>query len=227
MRTMQRLSKTLAAGAIASIASAASATIVPFTEQFTDDASNWRDFTGLNDLDWIASGGPDGSSHASGPFNFADSLEGDTPVILRAQDEFNSSDNAFVGDWIADNVTELSFSVRHDAPVPLSFFTRISGPANFPGAIAVAFAPVLPGAWTDISIAIDESNPQFISFEGTDFVSVFSNVGHLQIGVEVPASLAGQDAPFNFDIDNVTIVPAPSPIAGLALASLLAARRRR
>jgi len=217
-----------AAGACMLCATTASSElIVPFTEGFDEDASNWRDFTEINDLNWISSGGPDGSSYASGVFNFVNSLEGDAPAIIRAQDEYGSSDGAFEGDWIAEGVAEFSFSIRHDAPFPLGFFTRFSGPFNFPGAIAVSFAPALPNEWTDITILIDQANPQFISFEGSDFASVFSNVGHLQFGLEVPAELAGFDAPLSFDIDNVTITPAPASAGLLGAAGLLATRRRR
>ena len=105
-------------------------------------------------------------------------------------------------------------------------FVRFASPFNFPGAVGVVFIPVLPGQWTPISVDIQEGNPQFITFETTDFNTVFSNVGNVQVGVSVPPALAGQDIDFTFDIDKVTIsgpaveppesVPAISPL-GMAL----------
>lgn len=207
--------------------SAASAATVPFTEDYAASSANWRDSTGVTDLSWQAAGGPDGGSYASGTFNFAFSVEGDTPALLRGQQSYGSSGGAFVGNWLADGVSEFSMMVRHNAPEPLTFFTRFAGPGNFPGAIALEFIPVLPFTWTEVAFAIDPSNPEFITFEGSDFATVFSNIGNLQIGVFVSSTLAGVDAPYSFDLDKVSIVPEPA--AGLALATLalLALRRRR
>lgn len=199
----------------------------PITENFNTDAANWRNSAGTAELDWISSGSFDGSAFASGTLNFMNSVEGDTPIAFRAQDEFNSSGNAFVGDWIAGGATEFSAWVRHDAAVPLSFFTRFSSPFNFPGAIAVEFAPVLPNTWTQLTFAIDPNNPQFISFEGSDFNSVFSNVGHIQIGVDVPLALAGLDQTFTFDLDHARLIPAPGAVSLFALSGIVALRRRR
>jgi hypothetical protein len=202
------------------------ATIVPFTEEFTADAANWRDAPGTASLSWIAAGGPDGSSYASGPFNFLLSASGDTPAILRAQDEFNSSNNAFVGNWIADGVNQFSVAVRHNAPAPLTYFARISGPANFPAVAAVNFAPVAPNAWTTLVFPIVPGNPQFV-FEGppSTFTSVFGNVGHIQIGVSVPAALAGQNQMYTFDVDKASITPEPASLAMLLAGALLWTRR--
>ena len=94
-------------------------------------------------------------------------------------------------------------------------------------AVALEFQPVLPNTWTEINIAIDPLNPQFISFENTDFNSVFSNVGHMQFGVSTPAALAGLDAEFNFDIDAVSIVPAPAAWAVMMAVVGVGRRRRR
>ena len=204
------------------------AALVPFTEGFDSDESSWRDSTGNALLNWFNTGGPAGAGdgYASGMFNFAGSAAGDTPVILRGQESFGSSGGAFSGDWIADGVTEFSFSFRHDAPAPVNVFTRFASSFNFPGAVAVDFVPVLPNTWTEVTIAIEPANPQFISFSGQSFEAVFSSIGNLQIGVQVPGSLAGFDSDFTFDIDNVSIVPAPGA-ASLLLAGLLTGRRRR
>lgn len=216
------------------LAPVAQATTVPFTENFVSDSANWRDAGGGASLPWVSSGGPDNSGYASSEFSFASSSDGDTTTIFRAQDEFGSSDGNFEGDWVADGVTQFSAFVRHDAPVPLTFFSRFSGPANFPGAVAVNFAPVLPNTWTEIVIAIDASNPQFVSFEGQNFNTVFSasplngfaGIGHVQLGVSVGTSIAGNPGTFSFDVDQVSIVPEPASLALLALGGIAILRRR-
>ena len=103
---------------------------------------------------------------------------------------------------------------------PATFFARMSGPANFPGAIGINFIPVFPNGWTEISFEIFDGNPQFISFEGTDFASVFSNVGHVQVGVEVPAGFGGNPVPWAFEFDRASISAVPEPSTGLWLLTL-------
>jgi len=199
---------------------------VPFTEDFATDNSGWRDaFTGVPT--WNASGGPDGSSFISTTFNFANSAAGDTPVLFRGQDEFGSSGGAFEGDWITGNVQEFSVFVRHGASAPVNFFTRFASAFNFPGAVAVDFTPVSPGVWTEISFAIDPANPAFVTFEGSDFNTVFSSIGHVQVGVSVPSGLAGVDSEFSFSIDQPSIVPGPGALAMVGVGGLGALGRRR
>ncbi|CAG0981700.1 hypothetical protein PHYC_01800 [Phycisphaerales bacterium] len=201
------------------------AVVVPFTETFSADSAGWRDSTSTA-LNWFASGGDGGTAYVSGPFNFVNNLANDTPVILRGQSNFNSSGGAIFGNWIADGVTSFSIAVRHNAGQPLNFFSRFASPAAFPGAVAVNFAPVMPNTWTTLTFPIDPSNPQFISFEGSDFNTVFSNVGRVQVGVSVPASMAGVDQSFAFDLDTVSLVPAPGALALLGVAGIFVRRRR-
>ena len=193
---------------------------VPFSEEFAADASNWYDAGSTGPLSWVAAGGPDGSAYASGAINFAPFIPGDTLTAVRAQDEFGSSGGAFEGSYIVEGVLALSVFVRHDAPVPLNVFTRLSGPANFPGAIAVAFAPVLPNTWTELVFDLTATSPQLVSFEGSSYAAVFGDIGHVQIGVEVPAALAGLDVDYDFQIDRVSLVPEPTTAAMLALGLL-------
>lgn len=225
MKVIPVLSATVAA-AVALIAAAtpARAATVPFTEQFETDVAGWANSAGDGLLMYVVTGGPDDDSYASTQLVPAGS--GDSSVVLfRAQDEFNSSGNALAGNWIAEGVGQLTAYVRHNGSQPLTFFTRFAGPANYPGGVAVAFVPVPPNTWTPLSFDISPANPAFVSFEGTDFGSVFANVGHVQIGVSVPAALDEFTSPLTFDLDRPTILPVPEPggaaLAGSALAGLL------
>lgn len=223
MVTSSHVSSILALLALSGTAMAAT---VPFTEHFASSASSWRDAAGAVDLAWVPVGGPDASSYASGTFNFQASVVNDTPVLFRGQNNYNSSGGAFVGNWITDGVTLVTAQVRHNAPVPLNFFGRFASPFGFPGAVAVDFVPVAPGQWQTITFAINPASPQFISFETSDFNTVFSNIGRVQFGVSVPAAMAGVNQSFTFDVDQVSIVPAPGALALLGL-GMLARRRRR
>lgn len=206
------------------VAHRAAAATVPFTETFNANSANWFvDSLGTTPLIWNATGGPDGSAFASIAFNLVNSAPNDTPLLFRAQDEFGSSGGAFVGNWVTDGVNGFSASVRHNAGVPLNFFVRFAGPANFPGANNVFFVPVPSGTWTELTAVLP--NPNLI-FEGPfTYNQVFSNIGHVQIGISVPQGLAGVDAPFSFDIDNVGIVPEPTSLALLAIGACVIGRR--
>jgi len=203
-----RFFKVLVVLAVSVAALPAMGATVPFVEDFVADTAEWRD-AASGPLTWIPSGGPDSSSYAQGTFNFVSTASDTDVVVIRAQDEFNSSGNAFVGNYLTEGVAEFRIFVRHFAPEPLTFFVRFSGPANFPGAVAVNFSPVFPGTWTQISIPIIASNPQFVSFEGQDFNSVFSNIGHIQLGVSVSDTLAGVDQVIPFEVDQAELLEGP------------------
>ncbi len=113
------------------------AAIVPFTEDFNRNAANWFDLTGANLLDWMGAGGRDGGPFVSTLHNFVNANPEDPIVLFRGHDKFDSSGDAFVGDWLADGVSEFSFFFRHDAIVPVTLFVRFASSMNFPGAVAV------------------------------------------------------------------------------------------
>lgn len=217
----------LALALVGLLAGRSSATEVPFTEDFDIDAANWFDRSGFNLLDWVPAGGPDGGAYVTTIFNFVNSAPEDPVVLFRGHDEFDSSDDAFVGNWIADDVAGFSLYIRHNAPLPLTVFTRFASPFNFPGAVAIDFVPVLPNKWTPFDVGIFPDNPQFITFEGSDFETVFSNIGNLQIGVIVPKELAGVDVDFMFDLDKVAIIPGPGALAMVVIGVLMIRRRGR
>lgn len=208
------------------LSTTASATSVPFTENFAADSANWRNSTGSANLGWQGAGGPDGSSYATGSLTFTSLASGSFVNVARGQQGYGSSGGAFTGDWIGSGVTELSFDIRHNAAVPLGFFVRFAGAANFPGAAIVSFTPVPAGQWTHLSFAIDPANPA-LTLEGFPFAAVFSAIGNVQIGMTVPSSLGNTDTTVNFDIDRVSIVPAPSIMTAAGLSLLAAGRRKR
>ena len=212
--------------------------VVPTTEHFATDAANWRDNSGTAEVSWVASGGPDGSAYVSTTFNFVDlppgvPIPGNAVALFRAQDEFNSSDNAFVGDWVNSGVTEFNFYIRHSASMPLNVFARFATPGNAPAWSGIEFTPVAPDTWTLITIPIALDNPALF-FEGppgagqAEFNAVFGNIGHVQIGA-FAGGLAGVDEVVTFDLDQPTIAPAPGALAllGMTLASRAFRRRRR
>jgi len=197
---------------------------VPFIEDFSADAANWREATGVAPLDWNASGGPDGGAFASTTFNFAQLAANDTPVLFRGHSAYDSSGGAFVGDWAAGGVDEFSLYVRQDTGMPLNFFARFASPGNFPGAAKVFVIPVPSDTWTQIQTILPD--PSLI-FEGPfTYAQVFGNVGNVQIGVSVPAALAGVDQNFGFSIDKISIVPEPATLALLIGGGLVAFSRR-
>ena len=109
---------------------------VPFVEDFPADAAGWLDFASMP-LAWQASGGPDGSSYASGELSYFgfESPFGGGPVVFRANDSTDASGDGFVGDWTAAGVTHVRAWVRHDTGEDLTFYIRIATPFNFPGAV--------------------------------------------------------------------------------------------
>jgi hypothetical protein len=206
---------------------------LPFTEDFSTDDSDWKGSASAAPT-FVDTGSQDGGGFIRTLSNFGSASAGDTRVIFRGGTSGGpASDGAFVGNWIDDGVGSFTAWVRHDATSPLSFFARFAGPANFPGAIALAPGPVAASdEWTQLFFAIDPDNPLFVSFEGTSFETVFSSIGIVQIGVSVPGALAGLDQSFSFDLDTVGIAalvpePALSTLLWLCIGGLAARRRQR
>jgi hypothetical protein len=208
------------------LASSAAADIVGFQEHFDSDAAEWRNSNGAAVLDWFAAGGPDGSGYASSLFNLSGtSVGGFPPTVIRGQSNFGSSAGAYVGDWIAAGVTGISFDIRHNLAEALTITGRFATPVNNPGASVVSSTVIASNQWTTVTFDLTLGSADFISFGGSDYNTIFSNIGNIQIGFNVPTSLAGQNIDARFDIDNVHIVPAPASMLLLSLG--LVARRRR
>lgn len=207
---------------------AASAVTVPYTEDFPTGDANWRKANNTAP-DYVATGGPSGAGDAyiSSLHALASSTTAQT--IFRGQDNFNSSGDAFVGDWITGGVTQFSFWIRHNAAVDLTVGTRFATPDNFPGFGALSTpTTVPPNQWTQITFAIDPTNPALQPEGPVSFATVFGNLGNLQILADRGSLAVGTQV--TFDLDKVNIVPEP---AGLAIAAaggallIVAVRRRR
>ena len=219
---MKRFAALCVVALTANVAMAAVA--VPHVEDFDADAANWRSVDGLTDLTWNATGGPDGGSYASGTDNF-DLFDAQVlRPVNRGLDLANASGGAFVGDWLSGGVDSFRVNVRHDGPFDMSYFVRFESSVFGAAAITRQFL-IAPNTWTEIDIPIAAGNPQFISFGGQPFSTVFENV----VGVEILAQvglLAGSNRDVNFDVDKISLVPEPSAAWLLGL-MLLAGYQRR
>ena len=63
--THSKMSCLAVLGVLGVLAGNGLATVVPFTEDFSNDAANWFHADGLNPVNWVATGGPDGGAYVS------------------------------------------------------------------------------------------------------------------------------------------------------------------
>lgn len=217
----------LAACAVAMLGEAAYA-VPPYFQDFTNGLNGWRQTnSGANPLAPIASGGPDGGAYVSAN---STSTAG-TPILFRAKNDFPGIDLGFTGDWLTAGVKQVSAYVRHNAPVAIPFFTRMTEiDTNAPGVFFVDTALVAPNVWTQVYFNVTASSPQFTNPEGADYATVMGNVGNFQIGPWLMTSPALPAGTYAYDLDKVDMSLVPEPASGL-LASLgamgLALRARR
>lgn len=119
--------------------------------------------------------------------------------MFRGQDGFDASNDGFVRNWVTSGVGTFSVDILQDAGTNLNFTLRFAKSANFPGASTTAFS-VPSGVWTKITIPIVNSTNAFQTYEGSDFLTIFSAIGNVQLSI---ASLP--TTPINLSIDNPTI----------------------
>lgn len=227
MRITRSSSATPAVLAVAAFASVASAQN-GFVEQFNTDAANWRNSNGSAALAHLATGGPDGSGFARSSFNLSNTTVGGfPPTVIRAHASYPSSNAAYAGNWIASGATIFQFDFRHDLAEAVTLTGRFATPTNNPGASVVSSTVIQPNVWTTVSFNVAEGSPSIVSLGGGTYASIFGNLGNIQLGFNVPASLAGQNVTANFDIDNARVLPSPGALALIGLGGVIVGRRRR
>ena len=204
---------------------ACSAFASSFTEEFATSSENWLSGP-FAPLTYNASGGPDGSSYVSSVSPFNGFVDGAT--AFRGHDDFNASGDAFVGNWLLNGWVRLSAWVRHDAPVPVEFFTRIATSANFPAVAVENGVSVDPNVWTFLEFDASPLSSE-ITIEGATYPAIFSGVGNIQIGLTTPAGFEGDTTPITLELDKVTVSTPEPTTAGLVTLGLgvLAFRRKR
>jgi len=226
---------------MAAVASAAPLT-VPFTETFSVDAANWTISTSGTLASWNSNGGPSGGTSISrigsgADINFGSGTSG--PILFRGQDNFDSSDDRFVGDWLAGGVGTFSVDVFHTHSSALLFQVRLASPFNSPGASSVNVS-IDPNVWTTLTVPIIDSAESFQTYgalgsppNATAFNEIFSDIGNIQIGlapgqVGTGGSLTST-ATFGLANPSITAVPEPGTLAALGAAAIVvgAVRLRR
>lgn len=210
-------------GCIAAV-DARAALSVPFIEDFGSDEAKWR--TALNAAPAYASNG--GPSGASDPFiSSTHTFTGTTTTaatIFRGQDTFDSSGDAFVGNWVAGGVRKFGFYIRHNASIDLTVGARFAQPANFPAVATTSAVKVAPNTWTLVEFAISVDNAS-LTYEAGDFASNFATIGNVQILAARETLPSGSVV--TFDLDKVAITPEPGTAALLGAFALVATARRR
>jgi len=215
------------------LTSSAGAVTVPFTEDFANNNSNWgKSPSAFTGADYVTTGGPLGAGDAyiSTAFTFGAGDLGQ--LVFRGQDNFNSSNDAFVGNWNNGTVTALSFYIRQNSSIPLDVGVRLATSVNFPGANWIYQIGVEPNVWTKVTIPItDTPGPDIIyTPEGPiTLASIINSLGNIQILSQRQTLPVGTVV--TFDVDKVSIVPEPSSLvlAGFGLAAVggLLVRRHR
>jgi len=219
--------KTIILTAITLSASSALAGVVPVIETFETGDSNWLQGSFAAPT-YVPTGALDGSAYISstadlnsaGPFGLS---------VFRGEDNFDSSGDAFVGNYLAGGINQISFDFRHNADIDLNVALRVAGSNNFPGMGIELPSFVAGGEWVTLTYDLNFDNP-LLTLEGPPtfdfYASVMEAVGNLQVSVERPDGLV-TPLVVDFDLDNVRLVPTPSSLALLSVGGLLATRRRR
>jgi len=203
------------------------AAINGFTESFSQGAANWRNFNGTATLAWSAGGGPADDAFVSGQFNLSSTTVGGfPPTVMRAAASYGSSNGGYVGNWINEGVTSVGFWFRHDLSQSIAITGRFATPNNSPGASVVSSALVASNTWTFVSFNVAQGSSDIISLGGGTYSAIFSNIGNIQLGFQVPAALAGQNITGTFSMTDFTLTPAPGALALLAAGGLVRGRRR-
>jgi hypothetical protein len=202
------------------------AVTLPVTEDFDLTTANWKNVASA-DLTHGPSGGVGDSGYVATSLAFTNAPTGSS-VLFRGHDVFNSSGDAFVGNWLAAGIEQLSAYVRHNAPQPVDYFARVATPANFPGVIFSALTAVQPNTWTRLDFQVSPTSP-LTTVEGapSSYNAALSNIGNVQVAVRVPEALATDQTAYAFDLDSISIaVPEPAGAVLMILAAAMCSLRR-
>ncbi len=208
----------------------ATAGSLPYTEEFTTGTANWTNAASTATT-YVPSGGPAGASEAYISTVYTEPSSTSASTLFRGQDNLNSSDGAFVGDWVAAGIEEFSFYVRQNSSASLIVGTRFATTANFPAFSDVTETTVPPDVWTKITIDISPTNANLQPEGPVAFDDVFQNIAKLQILTSRGSLDVGTQV--TFDLARVSAaVPEPGSIvlaaagAGVALCGMVLRRRR-
>jgi hypothetical protein len=223
MKSMFRTAMVCAAVSVA-LGNYCHAVVVPFTEDFTSNGANWADIASAP-VSYVASGGPSNDGYVASSAAFSSAPMNTNGIgVFRAHNAFDSSGDAFVGNWNTAKVTKVSAYFRHhetEAGLELTPFVRVATSSNFPGFAIEASSPIPANQWTKIVFEVNPSNP-LLTVEGPPsfFTSAMNSVGNLQFGFSFPESFAGNQVVRSFDLDRVSIAPEPGTI-GLLFAAVM------
>ena len=219
--------KTIMIATLATITTASMANVTPFTETFEGGANGWVQGS-FADANFFSSGSIDDSAYigstadlnSAGPFGL---------TVFRGHDDFDASGDAFVGNYLASGINLVTLNLRHNAGQDLGIALRVSGSSNFPGFAVELPEMVASDQWVTLSFELSFANP-LVTIEGPPSLEAFNQVmeavGNLQLSVDRPDGLT-TPLVVDFDLDNVSITPAPGTLVLLSFGGLVATRRRR
>jgi hypothetical protein len=234
MRIAKFLFSTALVIAFAVLTQKSQALVVPFTEDFATNNSNWLNGASSSAA-WFASGGVTDSGYIGYAGNVTTSGFG--PIVFRGNGANDASGDAFVGNWLDSGISHFSAFLRHDAPVDLNFYLRF----DKGGGAAASSNPIsaAPNTWTELTIPIIDSlgtqGEVFQSYGAagpTGFTSIFSSIANVQVALSSTQNPSVIGNTYNIGLDRVSVVPEPGAIglaggAGLLLLGLRVLRRRK
>ncbi|MFT4591406.1 MAG: hypothetical protein ACI80M_000721 [Gammaproteobacteria bacterium] len=214
------------------IASSAHATTIAF-EDFESGSNGWLD-RGSTAPTSNATGGHDGGAYISFVGDIATNTAafGTALVEFRCQTAACNNNNTFNGDWIAQDVTTLSYWFKHSSDSDLQAYIRLAPISGVGGgaASAITLGEIASNTWTQIVVNIDPS--QFDpSFGGGNYANIMSNMYKIQPGIFFPFGESYTETGVIFALDDVRLSAVPVPAAvwlfGSGLALLFGYKGRR
>lgn len=217
MKTIQAYLAT-AGCLLATCSSLSAAAVVPFTETFSTNNSNWTQNSNGAAV-WVSTGGfGDNGGYITTNYNVTTSTSG-TPVVARATGSASASGGQFIGDYagIGSVTVRVKSNATFDLPIALRLGGAVGGTAI---TINGGFLPA--GAdWTTFTFNLAANN--YISYEGTPgaddaakFANATSNVANFQLfyylaapGYTPPSSTTA----VTLSVDSITLNAVPEPSA--------------